>query len=275
MDVMEDLRRVPTPVWIGVAITVVVAIVVTRSTAQQSAAIGAQTAAKTTGAGGGGVVSGADFSNAIQALTQSMSSAREADAKNLQDAMAKIEQNQANLNINLAAGFRQEGQAIAAEQTNTQASLQTLVKGISDQNAQLAHENTQAMQSAIASLGQSFGSPLASLGAAFTALQNTLASQSAAVDRLGQEVQNASHQTQVIYQPAAGAAFSGSSGGGNNASALHAPASGSVVSYSGHSYDLGSDAGRAQLINDAQNNVVPSGPGGTYVQRILDAHPPG
>jgi hypothetical protein len=213
-------------------------------------------------------VSGADVSNAINALSASLASNQSVEQKSLQDALAKITAGQTSLAGTVASGFQ-------AEHANTQASIQTLVKSMTDQNAALSHENNQAIQSAMASMGQNFGSPIASLGAALSALQQTLAGQSAAMDRLGQEVATASHQTQVIYQPAQGApaANQGSSGGGNNASAIHSTG-GSVVSYAGHTYDLGTDAGRTQMNQDGAHNVIPSGPGGTYIQRILDAHPP-
>jgi hypothetical protein len=42
-----------------------------------------------------------------------------------------------------------------------------------------------------------------------------------------------------------------------------------AVNYGGRTYDLTSDAGRASMYSDAQQQLIPSGPGGTGVEHLI------
>jgi hypothetical protein len=98
-------------------------------------------------------------------------------------------------------------------------------------------------------------------------------SSTASVAGSGQQAPNSHSQTQTNAQPATAIqqvnAVSPAPSG--KASAIQPAVD--PVSYGGYGYDLGTSAGRTQLVQDGKNNVVPSGPGGASIQRLLDAHP--
>lgn len=138
--IKDTLARIPMPVWIGIAITVVVAVVVTQRSAQQAATIGVQAGQASAGSGGSGNagVSSTDLASAVQSLQTSEASNLATLTQQIQDEITAS--NQANATA-LQQGLASTTDSFGSAMSQLGATLTSLQQQI----AALNHSTQQAV----------------------------------------------------------------------------------------------------------------------------------
>lgn len=139
---------------------------------------------------------------------------------------------------------------------------QTGFSDILRQQRAIGEQQSSTLNDLISRMNAGAGTTMTAMGSAIQGSQNThatgVANQSGVQGGYGATV-TGSTQGGVLGSSTVKQQASPSAGG-----------SGNVINYYGHTYDLSTSVGRAQLTSDASNNVVPAGPGGTNISRLIN-----